>query len=139
MPQNNKEEYYFLTEKLEEVDWALKGECNDIDCNKYLYKNLLKKKYKPVLNHEFSCLNKLRREKSAILGLLSQKKFKAYRYIKCNVCKINLDKLGGKGVIVSFTKKIKNKNRVYYEWKGAWVHMKCRAKIKIPSGWKERS
>jgi len=87
MLQNNKEEYYFLTEKLEEIDWALKGQCNDIDCNKYIYKDLLKKKYKPVLNHKFSCMNKLKKEKSVILGLLSQKRFNEYRYIRCSVCK----------------------------------------------------
>jgi hypothetical protein len=137
MLQNNKEEYYFLTEKLEEIDWALRGQCNDIDCNKYIYKGLIKKKYKPVLNHKFSCMNKLKKDKSAILRILLQKRFNKYRYIKCGVCKMNLDKLDNKSVIASFTKKVKIKDRDYYEWKGIWVHRKCHAKIKIPAGWQK--
>jgi len=63
MARNEIDEYYFLIEKLDEVIWAIKGECNDIDCDKYLYKDLLKKIYKPVLEHNFSCFDKLKREK----------------------------------------------------------------------------
>ena len=58
--QEDKEEYYVLTDKLEETEWAIEGKCNDIDCDKYLYKDLLKKKYEPVLKHNFSCIKKLK-------------------------------------------------------------------------------
>ena len=135
MAQKDKEEYYFLTEKLEEVQWALKGKCNDIDCNKYMYKDLLKKKYKPVLNHNYSCLESLEREKSAILSLLSLKKFRKYRFKKCQVCGKKLDKLDDRNKIVSFTKpSITSKG--YYEWKGYWTHKKCSSKVKTGEGWK---
>jgi len=137
MLQNNKEEYYFLTEKLEEVDWALKGQCNDIDCNKYMYKELLKKKYKPVLEHNFSCIKNLKRDKDAILRILSKKRYEKYRYEKCNVCGKILDKLSNKSVIVSFKKKSDFKGREAYEWNGVWVHRKCRRKVKIPIGWEK--
>ncbi len=32
-----RDEYYILLETLEEVNWALEGSCNDIDCDKYRY------------------------------------------------------------------------------------------------------
>ena len=38
----NHEEYLLLTEKLETIEWALEGSCDDIDCDKYMYKDLLK-------------------------------------------------------------------------------------------------
>ena len=93
MSDNVKEEYYVLTEKLEEIGWALDGQCNDIDCDKYMYKDLLKKRYKPVLEHNFSCIKKLKNDKQTILRILSQNKYKKYRYIKCTVCKNHIDKL----------------------------------------------
>ncbi|HEA46556.1 MAG TPA: hypothetical protein ENH99_02125 [Candidatus Pacearchaeota archaeon] len=130
-----KEEYYFLTEKLEEVQWALEGECNDIDCDKYMYRDLLRKKYKPVLKHNYSCLDKLKKEKSVILGLLSQKKYRKYRLEACYICKKNLDKLGDKSEIISFTRSSKE-NKNFQEWKGYWIHKKCKSNAKIPKGWK---
>ena|SRR3989344_8271694 len=129
------EEYFILTEMLEETDWALEGECNDIDCDKYMHKNLLKKKYKPVLEHNFSCLNKLKKEKTTILRLLSQKKFKKYRYTRCNVCKKYIDRLYSKNTIVSFTRQSKE-NKNWNEWKGIWSHNRCKSKVEIPNGWK---
>src|SRR3989344_4741710 len=87
------EEYYLLTDKLDEIKWALEGKCNDIDCNKYMYKNLLKKKYMPVLEHNYSCLKKLKREQTAVLRLLSLNKFRKLRHKKCSVCKNLLDTL----------------------------------------------
>ena len=128
------EEYYLLTEKLDEIIWALEGKCNDIDCDKYLYKDLLKKRYKPVLKHPFSCMNKLKKEKEAVMRLLLLKKFKKYRYEKCNVCKRNLDKLSEKNKIVSFTRPLSNGN---YQWEGVWVHKACSSKVKVPDGWKK--
>jgi len=135
MTAKTKEEYYLLTDKLEEIDWALEGKCNDIDCDKYMYIDLLKKRYKPVLNHKFSCIKKLKGEKEAIMRLLSHKKYFKYRYIKCNVCKKHLDKLDEKNTIVSFTKPIKEVEKVLHQWNGVWVHRKCASKVRIPKGW----
>ncbi len=136
MNNKDRDEYYFLTEKLEEIQWAIVGKCNDIDCDKYIYRDLLKKKYKPVLEHNFSCLKKLKMEKNAILRLLSLRKFKKYRYIKCNVCKNNLDKLSDKSIIVSFTRQFKERKGCH-EWNGFWAHEGCKTKVKIPDGWKK--
>ena len=136
MSQKDKDEYYFLTEKLEETQWALEGECNDIDCNKYMYKALLKKKYKPVLDHNYSCSEKLKKEKLTILGLLSQNRFKKYRFEKCHVCKKALDKLSDKNIIISFTRHSRE-SKNFHEWKGYWVHKKCKLGAKIPEGWKK--
>ena len=86
MPKDDIDEYFLLIEKLEEIIWALEGSCNDIDCDKYTYKNLLRKKYKPVLEHNFSCMPKLRREKEAAMHLLSLNKFRKFRYKKCGIC-----------------------------------------------------
>ncbi len=137
MSQKDKEEYYFLTEKLEEVDWALNGSCNDIDCDKYMYKDLLKKKYKPVLKHSYSCMKKLRVEKETILRLLSQKKFGKYRYEKCKICKKFIDKLNNKNALLSFTREARFKGKTCYEMKILRIHRKCQSKVKIPSGWKK--
>lgn len=136
MAQKSREEYGFLTEKLDEVNWALQGDCNDIDCNKYLYKNLLKKKFKPILKHSYSCMEKLMREKDAILRLLSQKKFKEYRFERCYVCKRLLDKLNDKNKVVMFSKK-SEKNKKYYEIKLFGIHGKCESKVKTPEGWEK--
>lgn len=135
MKEELRDEYYFLTEKLDEINWALEGKCDDIDCNKYMYKDLLKKKYKPVLEHNFSCMDKLKRNKSTIMRILSQKKYRKYRYIKCPVCKKDVDKLNDKGTIVSFTKKMEGKT--YYQVECIWTHRKCKAKVKISEGWKK--
>ena len=135
MVQNAKEEYYFLTEKLEEIDWALEGLCNDIDCDKYIYKDLLKKKYKSVIEHNFSCMAKLKSEKEAILRILSQRRYHKYRHEKCNVCKKEIDKLSPKNVIVSFTKPVKKDKLASSQWKGVWAHKKCSSRVKIPKGW----
>ncbi len=136
MVKKEREEYWFLTEKLEEIECAIDGKCDDIDCDKFVYKNFLKKKYKPVLEHEFSCMEKLKIEKLAVLRILSQKKYRNYRYIKCKLCKKNVDTLDEKSKIVSFTRPSLNNDK-YFEWKGVWAHKKCASKIKIPIGWKK--
>lgn len=130
------DEYHFLTEKLDDVTWALGGKCNDIDCDEYMYKDLLKKRYKPVLEHGFSCMESLNREKLAVMRILSQNKYKKYRYIKCNVCKKKLDKLNDKNTIVSFTRPFE-RNKKYWEYKGIWVHKNCSKRVKVPKGWKK--
>ena len=134
MENKNLDEYLFLTERLDEIIWALEGDCNDIDCNKYLYRDLLKKRYKPVLDHNFSCMPKLKQEKEALMRILSNKKYIRYRYKKCNVCKNKLDSLNEKNKIISFTRPSKI-NKKYIEWNGVWVHEKCSKKVKTPEGW----
>lgn len=135
MNEKIKDEYYLLTEKLDEINLSLKGDCNDIDCDKYMYKGLLKKRYKPVLEHNFSCKNKLRKEKEAVMRLLSQRKFGKLRFEKCVVCKKMLYKLSDKNTIVSFTRPTKDKK--YHEWEGVRVHNSCSKKVKIPNGWEK--
>ena len=134
MKDKNLEEYLFLTERLDEIIWALEGDCNDIDCNKYLYRDLLKKRYKPVLDHNFSCMPKLKQEKEALIRILSNKKYIRYRYKKCNVCKNKLDSLNEKNKIISFTRPSKI-NKKYIAWNGVWIHEKCSKKVKTPEGW----
>lgn len=127
------EEYLLLTDMLEEVSWAIEGSCNDIDCDKYTYKNLLKKKYKPVLEHNSSCMSHLKTQKEALLRLLSMGKFKRFRYKKCEVCKKQLDKLSEDYTIVSFTRP----SKIGFEYKGISVHKKCSKNVKNIEGWKK--
>ncbi len=134
MAEKYFDEYQILTDKLEEINWALEGQCNDIDCDKYMYKDLLKKRYKPVLEHNFSCIAKLRRDKMAIMKILSEKKYKRHRYEKCAGCKKQLDKLNEKNKIVSFTRPLSDGNS---QWDGVWAHKNCSSKVKIPDGWKK--
>jgi len=136
MTEKNKEEYYFLTEKLEEIEWALDGKCNDIDCNKYMYKDLLKKRYRSTLEHNLSCVEHLKRDKTVVMRLLSQKRFRKYRYSKCAVCKKELDKLSDTSKIIGFTRKSEGDNK-YYDWKSVRTHKHCAPKFKIPEGWKK--
>ena len=136
MANKVRDEYYLLTEILEELDWALGGSCNDIDCDKYMYKNFLKKKYKPVFNHSFSCLKGLNRDKAAVMRLLSLPKFRKFRYEKCSVCKRQLDKLDSSSHIVAFTRR-SIRDKKYFEMESVWVHKKCKKFVKIPEGWKK--
>ena len=130
---NVKEEYYFLTEKLDEINWALNGSCNDIDCDKYMYKDILKKRYKPVLKHGFSCMTSLKIEQEACLRILSLKRYKIYRYKKCQVCGKSLDKLSNKSVVVVFKRLIKNHKA--YQLKFIDAHRSCKKKAITPKGW----
>ena len=136
MAEKEKEEYYFLTEKLEEIEWALEGKCNDIDCDKYMYKDLLQKRYRSTLEHNFSCVEHLKRDKGAVMGLLSQKKFRKYRYGKCAVCKKELDKLADTSTIIGFTRPSPT-HKKYYDWKSARTHRRCASRFKIPEGWEK--
>ena len=136
MIDQKKEEYYFLTEKLQEIDAALDGSCNDIDCDKYTYKYCLKKRYKPVLKHGFSCILSLKREKEAIMRIVSLPRYKKFRYEKCTVCGKKLDSLGKEYSIVSFTRPSKDKG--YFEYKGIYAHKKCKRKVAVPEGWEKR-
>lgn len=154
------EEYYFLTDKLEEVEYALKGECNDIDCDKYVYRALLKKKCKPVLKHSFSCIRSLKMEKDALMRILSLSRYNKFRFKKCEVCKRKLDLLGVDCTIVGFTRPdkqaraskghtispnssrpkandilLKTKKEKYFEFNSVYTHKKCRRKFVIPKGW----
>ena len=131
-----RDEYFLLTDKVEEINAALEGYCDDIDCDKYTYRDLLKKKYKPVLEHNFSCIDKLNREKSAVMRLLSLDKFKRFRYEKCSVCNKQVDKLSDTSTIVSFTRPVPDRNA--YEWNGLHVHKKCEKSVTIPEGWNKQ-
>ncbi len=101
-----------------------------------MYKELLKKKYKPVLKHSFSCMQKLKREKKALIRLLSMRKFGKFRYEVCKVCKKQVDKLDHESTIVSFTRPPQT-NDSYTEWKGYWAHKKCRRLLSALDGWKK--
>jgi hypothetical protein len=133
---SKKEEFYFLTVKLDEINAALKGNCNDIDCDRYIYKDCLRKKYKPVLEHGFSCIPSLKREKEAVMGILSLSRYKKYRYERCNVCGKILDILGKEFAIVSFTRPCKD--RKAFEYQGIQVHKRCKDKVNTPEGWEKR-
>ncbi len=128
-----EDEYHYLTQRLDVVNWAIEGGCDDIDCDKYTYKSLLKKKYKPVLKHNYSCMEHLKREKVALLRVLSLKRFRKQRYIACPVCKKDVDELNKNSIIVSYTKPIENK---LHRYDSVLVHKKCSGKVKIPEGWK---
>lgn len=132
---NDHDEYYLLEKKLEEITWALEGSCDDVDCDKYTYRDLFKKKYKPVLEHGFSCLPSLKREKEAVMRLLSLKKFRKFRYKKCDGCKKKVDSLGKEYAVVSFLRPSEFKERKAYEYKGLSIHKKCKKKVPVPQGW----
>lgn len=132
---STREEYYLLAEKLEEINAALEGHCNDIDCDKYLYKYCLKKRYKPVLKHGFSCIPPLKREKEAMMRIVSLPRYSKFRYVKCAVCGKKLDSLGNEFAIVSFTRPSGDKGYVGY--KGVDVHKKCKRNVTVPEGWKK--
>ncbi len=136
MDKNSYNEYYLLTEKLEEIVFALEGKCNDIDCDKYMYKQMLKQKYKPILEHNFSCIKSLKRDKAAIMRLLSQSQFKRYRYVKCYICQRIMDKLSKNNTIVCFTR-ISAVNKKLHELNMVRVHNNCKRKVKIPKGWNQ--
>ncbi len=136
MTTNVRDEYYLLTEKLDELDDALRGNCSDIDCDKYIYKDLLKKKYKPVLKHSFSCMRGVRRDRDAVMRLLSARKFRPFRYESCDVCKKQCDKLSKKSGIVSFTRRSET-HKGFFNWESVWAHTTCKKKVKIPEGWKK--
>ncbi len=136
MSKRIQDEYYLLTEVLERITWALEGSCDDIDCDKYMYKNLLKKSVKPVLEHGFSCTEKINRDKAAVIRLLGQKKFRKHRYEKCSICKRNVDKLSSKSTIVSYTRPCRDK-KGYYQMDSVRVHNSCSPRVKIPEGWKD--
>lgn len=136
--EKDREEYSVLEKHFEEVTWALEGSCDDVDCDKYAYKDLLKKRYKPVLEHSFSCLPNLKREKEAFLHLLSLKKFRKFRYKTCSICKKKTDSLGGSYTIVSFLRPSEFNGKKAYEYKGIVVHRSCKKKVKTPLGWERR-
>ncbi|MBI5797463.1 hypothetical protein HZA98_01000 [Candidatus Woesearchaeota archaeon] len=136
MEDKNQEEYNLLVDILDRTTWALDGSCDDIDCDQYMYKESLRKKCKPVLEHPFSCVEKLKIEKEAVLRILSQRKYTKYRYKKCNVCKKGVDSLSKDSDLMGYTRPSQlHKNS--HEWNSVWVHKRCRTKVKTPKGWKK--
>lgn len=136
MEDKTREEYHLMVDILDRIIWALDGSCDDIDCDQYTYKNLLQKRIKPVLEHNFSCVKKLRTEKEAVLRILSQRKYTKYRSKKCNVCKKSLDSLSKDSYIMSYTRPSQLR-KTFHEWNAVWVHKRCRTKVQIPKGWKK--
>ncbi len=133
--KEEREEYYLLRDILDEINLGLEGKCNDIDCDKYIYKGLLKKKYKPVLEHNFSCLDSLKKQRNATLRLLSMRKFLKFRYEKCSICQKQLDTLSKDATIVGFTKPTENGK--FYHYESIRTHQRCSRLVKIPRGWKK--
>ena len=129
----HKEEYFVLSERIEIVRWAISGSCDDIDCDGYLYKDLLRKKYGSVLEHNFSCIDKLKRDEKALLRILGDKRYKKFRYEICQVCKKLADKLDEKNEVVCFTKELMDGK--YLEIKTFFIHKKCYEKVKSPKWW----
>ncbi len=136
-PQNKhtKEEYYFLTNRLEEINNALEGFCNDVDCDEYLYRYCIKKKYKPVLNHKSSCIPSFKREKEALMRILSLSRYKKFRYEKCAVCGKKLDSVGNDFAVTGFIRPYKDHGS--FEYKGIHIHKKCERKVIVPEGWEK--
>lgn len=129
------EEYLYLTRRLDIVNQGLEGYCDDVDCDKYVYKDVLKKDFKPTLDHSYSCIGTLVREKKALIRVLSLPRYKEDRYEKCPVCKVLMDKLDEKGVVLfMLTKPLKNGNSQIHIIR---CHEKCKLKFKIPKGWKK--
>ena len=135
-----KDQYFLLTEILDSVKWQLEGGCEDIDCDRYIYKNCLKKSIKPVLEHNLSCMPKLKTDYNALVALLSDKKFKKLRYEKCQICKKEMDKLDNKNPLTSFMAiKPKSVGRLKgYEMRIKRTHKKCQKKLKTPEGFRRR-
>lgn len=128
-------QYYLLIELLDSIKWQFDGQCEDIDCDKYLYRNCLKKKYKPALEHNFSCMPKLKRNHQAVMDLLSDKKFRKLRYKKCQVCKLKLDTLDDRNPISTFKSQRLTTGRFKgYQIKTYRTHKHCQKKLKPPEG-----
>jgi hypothetical protein len=125
-----RDEYYLLSERLYDVKAALRGDCDDIDCDHYIYKELLKKKYGPVLKHSFSCKESLEREKAALLRLLSLDRFRKVRHKPCAACGKLVDTLNER--LVGFRKPLAGG---YVEVKHVWAHRACARSVKAPKGW----
>ena len=131
-----KEQYYILTELLDTITWQIRGDCEDIDCNKYIYKNELKK-FHPVLDHKISCIPVLKRQKAAIFHLLGDKKFKQYRYEPCDVCKKQLDTLDDNNKLTTFSSKKPSGKTTFYQMLSYRTHKTCKKKLSIPEGFEK--
>lgn len=137
-----RSEYNFLKQLLEEKKSYLEGDsCDDIDCDKYVYKDCLKKKYKPVLEHSFSCFPNLKHEIEVLTRLLSLPRYNKFRYKICPVCKKKIDELSNDCEIIGFTKPV-NKDTEHrfgkaFRFESAKTHKRCAKKFKIPDGWKK--
>ena len=133
---NIKEEYYLLTDHLDEFNQALDGDCDDVDCDKYLFREYLKKRFKPLLEHGFSCIEGLKRQKAVLMRLVSLPKYKRFRFKKCPVCKNEMDKLGEDYMITCFTEPTEKKKK-YYKMEIRSSHTKCKSKLNAPKGFTE--
>lgn len=134
-----KDQYWLLTDLLDNTKWQLEGDCEDIDCNRYIYLDSMKRKSVcTVLDHKFSCVPKLKRDYKSIMGLLSEKKFRKLRYKKCDVCAKLLDTLNNKNPITTFiAKKLSGKGKIKgFECKMFRTHKQCKKMLKVPEGFR---
>lgn len=138
MIETLKKQYWFLKSRRDDITWQIKGGCEDIDCDHFIEKRLLKKKYKPALTHSFSCVPKLKYERALLEDLLKHRIFKSLRYRPCDFCKKTLDDLDQKNPPVMFIaiKPTITKNRKGYATEIMKVHTYCRRKLKAPDGFK---
>ena len=136
---NIRYQYYLLTGLLDSVKWQIKGGCEDIDCDKYIYLDCMKKsKRVTVLKHKFSCIPKLKRDYKAIIELLDDKKFRKLRYKKCPVCHRLLDSLSDYNPLKSFISKTPKGTGKFkgYEMRIYQTHKRCKKKLKVPEGFR---
>ena len=133
---SQKEEYYVLSDLRERVIWQIEGSCEDANCDKYIYLDLFKKKYKPVLKHSYSCIPSLKRELTTLNAVLLLPRYKKYRFRLCDICKKPYDDLDHDAApITSFiATEMRDEG---YEWRGVRTHKKCQRFVKTPEGFKK--
>ena len=125
-----------LSDLRERVIWQIEGSCEDANCDKYIYLDLFKKKYKPILEHSYSCMPSLKRELATFNSVLSLSRYKKYRFQPCDICKKPYDDLGYDAApIIGFIAKEAKNN--FYEWRSVHTHAKCRRFVKTPEGFKK--
>ena len=133
--EQSSNEYFYLINQLDIINNYLTGNvCDDIDCDRYMYKDCLKK-HRPILEHKFSCFPMLKRDRDSLMRILSLPKYKRFRYCKCAVCGKIVDKLGKYFHIEGYTKKCEDSS--CYHWDSSYMHKGCKKKFKIPKGWKK--
>ena len=132
-----KSQYYLLVDFLDRTKWQLRGDCEDIDCDKYIYRTSLKKHH-PTLEHSYSCFPSLQRQLQSLMALLSDKKFKRFRFKRCEVCANPLDTLDDKNPFSSFIEIEPKKKGKFkgYEFKSFRTHPRCRKLLPTPQGFK---
>jgi hypothetical protein len=133
--QEVADEYHYLTNRLDTVKVAIEGSCDDIDCDQFIYKDILIDECGPVLNHQSSCMQHLHKEHAALMRILSMQRYAQERYRSCDVCQDQLDTLGEEYTIVGYMQEIQGEE--VYEYRSYCVHAGCKMEVRIPDGWKK--